>query len=104
MPIAINSIIIFGTDLVDLANTSSRLLAAGLSQQAATIQFGILNKYTSLLNVPVAVTTALYVAMMPAFSASIAVGDFRRLKTSIGEAFKLSLLCLLYTSPSPRDS
>jgi stage V sporulation protein B len=92
VPIAINSLIIFGTDLVDLANTSSRLLAAGLSQEAATIQFGILNKYTSLLNVPVAVTTALYVAMMPSFSASIAVRDFERLKTSIGEAFRLSLL------------
>ncbi|MCX7025944.1 MAG: polysaccharide biosynthesis protein [Spirochaetes bacterium] len=92
VPIAINSIIIFGTDLVDLANTSSRLLAAGLSSEAATIQFGILNKYTSLLNVPVAVTTALYVAMMPYFSAAIAVRDDKRLKSSVGEAFRLSLL------------
>ena len=95
VPIALNSIIIFGTDLVDLANTSSRLLAAGLSQEAATIQFGILNKYTSLLNVPVAVTTALYIAMMPAFSAAIAVRDFERLKSTIGEAFRLSLLVSL---------
>jgi stage V sporulation protein B len=92
VPIAFNSVIIFGTDLVDLANTSARLLAAGLSPEAATIQFGILNKYTSLLNVPVAVTTALYVAMMPAFSAAIAVKDHAKLKSSIGEAFRLSLL------------
>lgn len=92
VPIAVNSIIIFGTDLVDLANTSSRLVAAGLSAADATIQFGVLNKYSSLLNVPVAVTTALYVAMMPSFSAAIALKDWDRLKSSVSEAFRLSLL------------
>ena len=95
VPIAVNSIIIFGTDLVDLANTSSRLVAAGLSANAATIQFGVLNKYSSLLNVPVAITTALYVAMMPSFSAAIALKDYDRLKSTISEAFRLSLLISL---------
>jgi len=92
IPIAINSIIIFGTDLVDLANTSSRLVAAGLSADAATIQFGVLNKYSSILSVPIAVTSALYVAMMPSFSAAIELRDNNRLKASVDEAFRLSLL------------
>ncbi|MCE5255979.1 MAG: polysaccharide biosynthesis protein [Spirochaetaceae bacterium] len=92
VPIAINSVIIFGTDLVDLANTSSRLVAAGLSAEAATIQFGVLSKYSSILSVPIAVTSALYVAMMPSFSAAIELHDNDRLKASIGEAFRLSLM------------
>lgn len=92
VPIAINSVIIFGTDLVDLANTNSRLVFSGMSTQAATIQFGVLNKYSSLLNVPIAVTTALYVAMMPSFSAAIEVRDYGRLKSTIRDAFRLSLL------------
>ena len=92
IPIAINSIIIFGTDLVDLANTNARLVAAGLSANAATIQFGVLNKYSSILSVPLAITTALYVAMMPSFSAAIELRDNKRLKSAVDEAFRLSLL------------
>lgn len=92
IPIAINSIVVFGGDLVDLINTNSRLIAAGFTLENAYIKFGTLSKYSSLLNVPLAITTALYIAMMPSFSADIALNDYRRLKGHISHAFRMSLL------------
>lgn len=91
IPIAINSIVVFGGDLIDLLNTKSRLIAAGFTSEQAYIKFGVLTKYTSLLNVPLAITTALYVAMMPSFSASVALKDYRRLRAHINNAFRMSL-------------
>ena len=91
VPIAINSVVVFGGDLVDLANTQSRLLASGFSAKDAYIKYGLLNKYSSLLNVPLAITSALYIAVMPSFSAALALNDTKRLKYNINEAFRISL-------------
>lgn len=92
VPIAFSSIIMYGGDLIDLANTNLRLLAAGFSSSEATVKFGVLSKYSTLLNVPLAITTAMYIAVMPYFSKAIALRDNRQLKKHIGDAYRMSLL------------
>jgi Membrane protein involved in the export of O-antigen and teichoic acid len=92
IPIAFNSIVVFGGDLIDLWNTQSRLLSAKFTSDVATIKFGILSKYSTLLNVPLAITTAMYVAAMPFFSKSIALKDYKQLKDHISDAYRTSLM------------
>jgi stage V sporulation protein B len=92
VPIAFNSIVVFGGDLVDLWNTRKRLLAALFTSDQAYISYGVLGKYTQLLNVPLAITAAMYIAVMPSFSRAIALKDTRLLKSHISEAFKTSLM------------
>lgn len=92
IPIAFNSIVVFGGDLIDLWNVKSRLMSAGFSSDSAYVMFGALTKYSSLLNVPLAITTALYVAMMPSFSAAVSLNDNRQLKDHISDAFRISLM------------
>lgn len=91
IPIALNSVIVYGGDIVDLWNTESRLLASGLSKYNAEVQFGILSKYTTLLNVPLAITSAMYIAVMPFFSKSIALHDYEQLRRHIDSAYRTSL-------------
>lgn len=92
VPIAINSVLVFGGNLVDLWNTRQRLLAGGFSSEASYIMFGILSKYIQLLNVPVAFTAAMYVAIMPSFSAAIALKDWKLLKYYIDDSLRTSLM------------
>lgn len=92
VPIAFSSIIVYGGDLIDLWNTKLRLFAAGFSIDKATVQYGILSKYSNLLNVPLAITTAMYVAVMPYFSKAIALDDYKQLKRHINDAFRMSLM------------
>lgn len=92
VPIAFSSIITYGGDIIDLANTKLRLLAAGFSSVKATKMFGVLTKYSTMLNVPLAITTAMYIAVMPYFSKAIELRDYRQLKRQIGDAYRMSLL------------
>lgn len=92
IPIALNSIIVFGGDLIDLLNVGPRLISAGFSSDWTYVLLGVLNKYSSLLNVPLAITTALYTAMMPSFSAAVSLKDTEQLKSNISDAFRMSLM------------
>lgn len=92
VPIAINSIVINAGDLIDLWNTKICLLAAGFASDAADIKYGVLSKYNQILNVPLAITAALYVAIMPSFSAAVALKDNKLLKKHISDTFKITFL------------
>ncbi|KPU46333.1 putative cell division protein YtgP [Oxobacter pfennigii] len=92
LPIAFNSVVVFGGDVVDLWNTNQRLIAAGFSSADAYIKYGVLSKYTQLLNVPLAITAALHIATIPTFSSTIALKNFKLLKDQISHTFRVSLL------------
>ena len=91
IPIALNSVIIYGGNIVDLTNTKKRLTAAGL-EAVSYAKYGALNKYSTLLNVPAAITAALQIAMIPSFSAAIAKEDYKLLKKYVSDVFRISLL------------
>ena len=92
IPIAINSIVVFGGNIVDLWNTKQRLIAGGFTSDVSYIKYGVLGKYSQLLNVPLAITAAMQVAMIPTFSTAVELKDNNLLKSYINEAFKTSLL------------
>jgi len=92
VPIAINSVVIFGGDLVDLWNTKQRLVAAGFSSVDSYVKYGVLGKYMQLLNVPLAITAALYVAIITSFSSDVALNNRTMLKEHINQSFRMSLL------------
>lgn len=92
IPIAINSIVINAGDLVDLWNVKTRLLSSGFLSDAADIKFGVLSKYNQLLSVPLAITVALYIAVMPSFSAAVALKDFKLLRRYVSDAFRTSFI------------
>lgn len=92
IPIAINSVIIYGGNIVDLWNTRQRLIAGGFSSEDSYIKYGVLGKYIQLLSVPLAITAALHVAVIPSISSAIALEDNKLLKNYIDQAFRLSLM------------
>lgn len=92
IPIAFNSIVVFGGNLVDLWNTKQRLIAAGFSSVDSYIKFGVLGKYMQLLNVPLAITAALHIATIPTFSSAITLKNHKLLKDHMNQAFRISLM------------
>ncbi len=87
----------YAGNLVDLWNTKSRLLVAGLTDKRATELYSHLSKYQQLLNVPIAITVALATAILPAISRAVALNDRKQVRNKISFAYKL---CFLVTVPS----
>lgn len=82
--------------LLILQNTKNRLLVAGFSDSNATILYGTLVKYQQLLNVPIALITALSAAILPAIAGAVALNDKNDVKNGINYAFKI---CFLISIP-----
>lgn len=92
LPIAFNSIVVFGGNVVDLWNTKQRLVAAGFSSVDSYVKYGVLGKYNQLLNVPLAITAALHIVLIPSFSSALALKDLKLFKHYINQAFRVSLM------------
>ena len=81
-------------NLVDVINTSQRLIASGkFTHTTATTLVGTLGKYQQLINVPIAVITALSVAILPAIAGVVALKDKKAIKDKID--YSLRLCCLI---------
>ncbi|HEY9060255.1 MAG TPA: polysaccharide biosynthesis protein [Pseudobacteroides sp.] len=87
----------YAGNLIDLWNTKSRLLAAGLSDVQASAAYGFLLKYQQLLNAPIAVTVALATALLPAISAAVARKNSLEVEGKVNFAFRA---CFLIALPS----
>lgn len=87
----------YAGNMVDLWNTKSRLLVAGLSNSEANILYGQLGQYQQLINVPIAIVSSLAAAILPAISGAIACGNKKKAKGNINYSFRL---CFLITLPS----
>ncbi|MBQ8043052.1 MAG: polysaccharide biosynthesis protein, partial [Clostridia bacterium] len=90
---AINSVI----SLIDSNVIVARLISAlGLTEKVATSQYGILSgKATTLINVPLTISSALVLSIMPAISEANAKGDKKEMHEKITLGLRLSLLIAL---------
>ncbi|MDW8802947.1 polysaccharide biosynthesis protein [Clostridium sp. A1-XYC3] len=92
IPITVSVGMTYAGNIVDLYNTKVRLMAGGVPEVQATILYGFLTKYQQLLNVPIAIISSLSMAILPAISAAVAVGDRDRVKGNINYSLKLCFL------------
>lgn len=98
LPITICVGMTYAGNIVDLWNTKSRLLTTNIFTDAqASAMYGILVKYQQLLNVPIAIISALSAAVLPAISAAVARADRKDVKDKVTFSFKT---CFLVALPS----
>lgn len=97
IPITVCVGMTYAGNLVDLFNTKVRLLAAGMSDPVATINYGYLVKYQQLLNVPIVIISALAMAILPAISGAAAVKNKSVVQSKINYAFRM---CFMISIPS----
>lgn len=83
-------------NMVDASNTLARLAKAGLPSIQATIQYGNLGKFQTLINVPIAIISALCATILPFISAAA-----RKNKSSFKHGIDFALkTCYLIAVPS----
>ncbi|ADL49866.1 putative polysaccharide biosynthesis protein [Clostridium cellulovorans] len=92
LPIAISQGVINAAFIVDTKIVMSRLMVAGFSKNEATILFGILAKYNTLSNVPIAIIIALSTSVLPSIAAVIATNNTKAAVAKINYSIKLCLL------------
>lgn len=83
--------------IIDTTNTNNRLLAAGFTLLQAQALSGTLAKYTTLINVPITIISALAAAVLPAVAKAVALKD----RSLAGRKINFGLrLCLIIAIPS----
>ena len=97
IPITISIGVMNAGTLADTTIIVNRLMFAGDTQANAEAIFGAYAKYITLINVPIAIISALAVAVLPAVAKAIALKDSNLAKRKITFAFKL---CFLIAIPS----
>jgi len=96
MPAILSIVAIYSYTLIDLKLGIGRLLAGGMDQHSATVLYGIFStQYQRLLNIPLALTAALPIALIPAISAASVSKDNEILNRKINESFKVVFNILL---------
>jgi stage V sporulation protein B len=83
--------------LVDILIVKSRMIDSGMSESQVDILWGVLNKYMTLINVPIAIITALAITILPSISSLMALKDKKAVKGKVNYAFRL---CFLVAVPS----
>ncbi len=85
-------------NLVDAVNTSIRLIASGkYNDISSNALYGNLSKYQQLINVPIAIITALSVAILPAIASVAILNNKEAVKNKIDYSLRL---CFLIAVPS----
>ena len=82
--------------IIDLSNVLGRLAVAGFNQSASSIAYGILSKYIILINVPIAIISALSAAILPAISGAAILKNKNEVQSKINYSFRL---CFLISIP-----
>lgn len=83
--------------LIDASNVKGRLLYAGFNEHNASILYGSLSKFNILVNVPIAIISALAAAVLPAIAGAAALKDRKQVQSKIKYAFRL---CFLIAVPA----
>jgi stage V sporulation protein B len=94
-PITVSIGMQFAGNLVDLGNTKTRLIVAGMLDADATTLYGYLAKYQQILNAPISVVAALCIALLPAISSAAALKSDKMVLDKITQAFRLSFIITL---------
>ncbi len=92
-PVALAGSVLPLIQLADAALVPAQLQAAGLSMSEATSQFGRLSNIAfPLVNLPTILTSALFVALVPAIAESAALGDHERIRNRAETAIRITFL------------
>ena len=93
VPITIGQIAIYSAGLVDLRFIKERLIVGGFGVNEASALFGVFStQYQKVLFIPLALATALSVAIIPAISSAAAIGDRKLLRKKIVGSLKTILM------------
>lgn len=93
IPITIGQIAIYSASLVDLRFIKERLVVGGFSINEASALFGVFStQYQKVLFIPLALSTALSVAIIPAISSAAAIGDRKLLRAKIVRSIRTILM------------
>lgn len=82
--------------VIDPAFLKMRLESIGIAESVIKSSVGMIHKYTTLINVPVALALALAIAVLPSVTALVAKGNTEQTKERIDFSIKL---CLIVTIP-----
>lgn len=86
-----------GGNFIDSILAVNRLIKGGYSKELAQEMFGTIGQTNSLINVPIAIISALSAAVLPAISAAMAVSDRKTAQEKINQAMKI---CFIIVIPS----
>lgn len=96
IPITLGSVAVYTANLIDLKYTKGRLITAGFSQYEASALYGILTtQYQKMLNIPLAIASALAAAIIPTISAAAAVRDRKLLGRRVNDSFRAIFMITL---------
>ncbi|MBW9153919.1 polysaccharide biosynthesis C-terminal domain-containing protein, partial [Clostridium estertheticum] len=98
IPITLSVAILSAGTLIDSYNITSRLIAGGYLKDNAQSLYGMYLKYTTLINMPITIISALAVAVLPAISTAVALKDKQLVANKINFAFRISLLIVIPTA------
>lgn len=84
-------------NLVDLFNIKNRLTVAGFNSHIGDYKFGVLGTYNVLINVPIALMTALSAAALPGISGAAAQNNRKLVQEKINYTFRL---CFIIAVPA----
>ena len=77
---------------IDLWLVKSRLISFGMAKVQADVLWGVLFKYTTLINVPIAIISSLAITIMPSISSLVALKDRKAVRNKVDYAFRLCFL------------
>jgi len=77
---------------IDLWLVKSRMISFGMTKVQADILWGVLFKYTTLINVPIAIISSLAITILPSISSLMALKDKKAVRNKINYAFRLCFL------------
>ena len=91
-PITLSAMLQYFGAVIDMIVVRGRLGVAGFNEAETNIMFGLVSKYTTLINVPLTLIAALCAAIIPAISRAFIVKDRKTIREKIGFAFKVSYM------------
>ena len=77
---------------IDLWLVKSRMISFGMTKVQADVLWGVLFKYTTLINVPIAIISSLAITILPSISSLMALRDKKAVRNKINYAFRLCFL------------
>lgn len=96
LPALIGTVSTCANDLIDSVYGVSRMMSGGIDYVRATELFGIYsNQFQRLINVPLSLTTALSVALIPSISEASATKNYSLLGTRINESFRVLYILII---------
>lgn len=93
IPITIGACVMPLMNNIDVALVMNRLIDIGFTEEKATTTFGMLSGFVStLINLPIAITSAIQISIVPAVAASKIKHDFEGMKRTVASGVRMALV------------